>query len=636
MGKNKNLKSRNGFRSVIESNKTVRANTELLATLKAVVPQFFDAQDNFKIDKLERELRDSDIAEVKDGYRLNFVGKDYARLQTGRVAETVVVPNCKHNRKAENKNSGNVFITGDNIEALRHLQNAYKNKIKMIYIDPPYNTGHEFVYKDEFEFDDKMLRKVLGYGDEEVARLKSIHGKSSHSAWLTFMYPRLKIAQKLLTEDGVIFVSIDDNEQANLKLLMDDIFGEGNFVANFIVIRSEGGGLAKQAVVGHDYLLIFAKNISNFMPLGKTKDIRGKVVLRDGEEYWIETDWLRKEFGKYGTCLYEDVEKYFGREKKEEIDNRIKEGLYILVKKKNKHVVGRYRKIKDDASKFYTVLKHLNKNGNADLEQLGLGEIFDYPKPISLCKELILGATIFSNDDIILDFFAGSGSTAHAVMQLNAEDGKNRKFILVQTDEPTNPKSKAYQTGYKTIDQIAHDRITFAGKKILDEYNTKQTQLDHNNKSTWNKDIGFKHYRLTNSDVKNLDKVIEFNPLDTQLLKSDMVESFAFPASETNGADVLLATWMLADGFTFDTQAETVNLANYQAHYIKDATTLYLINPNWNTESLRKLVSKIRQNELPVSTIIIYPYSFSFSAMRELKINIKKNLITTPSIIDRY
>ncbi|MDR1053731.1 MAG: site-specific DNA-methyltransferase [Planctomycetaceae bacterium] len=614
----------------------VKANTDLLATLKAAVPQFFDADDNFKIDKFERELKDADIAEIRDGYKLNFVGKDYARLQTGRVAETMVAPNCKHNNKTENKNSGNVFITGDNLEALRHLQNAYKNKIKMIYIDPPYNTGHEFVYKDAFEFDDAKLKNILGYSGEEVARLKSIQGKSSHSAWLTFMYPRLKIAQKLLTDDGVIFVSIDDNEQANLKLLMDDVFGEGNFVANFIVIRSEGGGLAKQAVVGHDYLLIFAKNISNFTPLGKIKDVRGEIVVKNNEEYWIETDWLRKEFGKYGTCYYEDVEKYLGRQKKEEIDRNIKDGSYILINKKNKHIVGRYRKIIGDSSKFYTVIKHLNKNGNTDLEQLGLGEIFDYPKPVSLCKELILGATIFSkDDDIILDFFAGSGTTAQAVMQLNAEDGKNRKFILVQTNEPTNPKTKAHKNGYKTIDQIAQKRITLAGKKILDEYNSKQ-QPNKNNKTTWNKNIGFKHYQLINPNVKTVDKILNFNPSDKKLLESDMIKPFAFPETKTNGIDVLLTTWLLADGFTFDTQVQTIKLANYKAHYINDAKNLYLINQNWNTKALKELINKIRKKELTINTIIVYPYSFTLESMRELKTNIKTNLNNPPSIIERF
>ncbi|MDR2644150.1 MAG: site-specific DNA-methyltransferase [Planctomycetaceae bacterium] len=646
MGKSKKnlIKFYSEISNTVEKNKKVKANTDLLNTLKTTVPQFFDAEGNFKIDKFERELKEADISEVCDGYKLNFVGKDYARLQTGRVAETMIVPDCNHNNKPENRNSGNIFITGDNLEALRHLQNAYKNKIKIIYIDPPYNTSNEFVYNDVFEFDDDKLKNSLGYSIEEIDRLKSIQGKSSHSAWLTFMYPRLKIAQKLLTDDGVIFVSIDDNEQANLKLLLDDIFGEGNFVADFIVIRSEGGGLAKHAVIGHDYLLIFAKNISNFTPLGKAKKIRGEKVIKNNEEYWIETDWLRKKFGKYGICHYEEIIEYLGQKKKDEIDKGIENGFYVLIKKDNRHIVGRYRKMSDDISKFYTVLKHLNKNGKTDLAKIGLDEIFDYPKPVSLCKELISGATICNKDEIIiLDFFAGSGTTAQAVLELNAEDGGNRKFILVQIDEPANPESIAYKAGYKTIDQIARKRIMVAGVKTLDEYNSKQaqhcnkTKIDNaNNTTSWNKNIGFKHYRLMNPNVRTIDKILEFDPNDEKLIESDMITPFAYPATRTDGISVLLSTWMIADGFNFETQAEKINFANYQAHYVKDAATLYLINQNWNTKALEVLLHKIRNNELTVNTIIVYPYSFLFRAIRELKTNIKTNLTNPPAIIDRY
>jgi adenine-specific DNA-methyltransferase len=202
-----------------EQNQNVHPNTELLQTLKSSLPQYFDSEGNFKLDKFETELKSNNISEARDGYLLSFVGKDYARLQTGQSSENVIVPDVTHNSQPENINSENIFITGDNIEALRHLQNSYIGKIKMVYIDPPYNTGKEFVYNDKFEFNDEKLKSALGYGEAEIERLKSIQGKSSHSAWLTFMYPRLKLAHKLLTDDGVIFVSIDDNEQANLKLL---------------------------------------------------------------------------------------------------------------------------------------------------------------------------------------------------------------------------------------------------------------------------------------------------------------------------------------------------------------------------------------------------------------------------------
>ncbi|WP_461248146.1 DNA methyltransferase [Treponema sp. R6D11] len=250
----------NGLKAILNHNETVQPNDDLLNTLKAAIPQFFDKDGNFKTDIFEDELKRNNIAEARDGYKLSFVGKDYARLQVGIKSETMIVPDCKHNSQAQNVNSGNVFITGDNIDALRHLVNAYENQIKLIYIDPPYNTGKEFVYSDNFEFSDEKLKLILGYTDEEITRLKSIQGKSSHSAWLTFMYPRLKIAHRLLKNDGVIFVSIDDNEQANFKLILDDLFGESNFVSNSILLNNRGGrdygGIAKQ----HEYILIYTKS----------------------------------------------------------------------------------------------------------------------------------------------------------------------------------------------------------------------------------------------------------------------------------------------------------------------------------------------------------------------------------------
>jgi adenine-specific DNA-methyltransferase len=545
----------------------------------------------------------------------------------------MIAPDCKHNALPENANSGNIFITGDNIDALRHLVNAYENQIKLIYIDPPYNTGKEFVYSDKFEFSDEKLKSILGYTDEEIARLKSIQGKSSHSAWLTFMYPRLKIAQKLLKDDGVIFVSIDDNEQANLKLLMDDVFGEGNFITAFIVIRSEGGGLAKQAVIGHDYLLAFAKNVFYFDPLGRRKDIRGKIVIKDGNEYWIETDWLRKEFGKYGTCLYEEIVKYHGNKKKTEVDEGIKNGLYILIKKEQGHIVGRLRKINDDTSKFYTILKHLNKDGNTDLKSLKLENIFDYPKPVSLCKEIVLASTIKTSqkDSIVLDFFAGSATTAHAVMQLNAEDGGNRKFIMVQLDEQTNHDSEV-QKKYNTIDEIARERIKNAGEKILCDYREDLAKRTNG----WDKDIGFKHYRLITPDVKTLEKIVEFKPEETNLIADDMVKPFEYKETNTSGLDTILSTWLIGDGYRFDTPIEEIIFGNYKAHYVLEAAMLYLINHDWDTAALKDLLNQIGTNKLLVKTIVVYPYSFAFEAMRELKTNIKTNLDVQLNLIERF
>ena len=302
----------------------------------------------------------------------------------------------------------NLIIKGNNLIALHTLKQQFRGQVKLIYIDPPYNTG-----SDSFGYNDRFNR----------------------SSWLTFMRNRLQVASELLTDDGVFFASCDDNEQAYLKVLMDEIFGTENFITNFVVIRAEGGGLAKQVVKGHDYLLTYAKKIESFEPLRKPKDIRGKIVEKDGEKYWIEEDWLRKEFGKYGTCYYEDIERIKGKDKKDEIDKGIENGEYILLKKgNNKTIVGRYRALAEDGSKFYSVLKHLNADGKNELNDLMGEDTFSFPKPISLLKEIILGATFFEKDKdaIILDFHSGSGTTAHAVLELNKQDNGNRKFILVE------------------------------------------------------------------------------------------------------------------------------------------------------------------------------------------------------------
>lgn len=400
--------------------------------------------------------------------------------------------------------SDNLYIEGNNLEVLKLLQETYLGKVKMIYIDPPYNTGNDFVYEDDFAQSTEEYLANSGQFDEEGNRLvKNLDSNGRfHTDWLNMIYPRLKLAKDLLSDDGAIFISIDDNEQTNTKKLFDEIFGETNKVAEFIVIRAEGGGMAKQVIKGHDYLYVYAKNITSFIPLGKPKDIRGKIIEKDGEKYWIQEDWLRKEFGKYGNCHYEEILEYKGQEKLDEINRGIAKGDYILIPKANgMNIVGKLRNIKEDSSKFYSVLKHLSANGIKDLQSLHMEKYFSYPKPVSLVQELVAGMTIFTSKkgDVVLDFFSGSATTAQAVMQLNAEDGGNRKFIMVQwpeitydgkketykdkngeekeryiIDEETNypvivKDSEARKAGYWTITQIGKERIRRAGQKIQQE-----------------------------------------------------------------------------------------------------------------------------------------------------------------------
>ena len=483
----------------------------IAALFPSAITETKDADGKLKravnFDQLKQLLSD-EVADGDECYEFTWVGKKQSIIEGNRPIRKTLRPSKEESKNWET--TENLYIEGDNLDVLKLLQNSYLNKVKMIYIDPPYNTGNDFIYRDNFKVSKEDYEEELGLFDEEENRLfknTETNGRY-HSDWCSMMYPRLQLARNLLTDDGVIFISIDDNEVHNLRKICDEVFGEENIVASFIVIRSEGGGLAKQAVIGHDYLLVYAKSIQTFKPLGKQKDIRGKIENINGEDYWIETDWLRKEFGKYGTCPFEEIEKYLGINKKIEIDEGLKKGIYVLVKKDDCHIVGRYRKISDDTSKFYTILKHLNKNGVNELNELGLGQYFSFPKPLSLLKELILGSTILSKKEknIILDFYSGSSTTAHAVMQLNAEDGGNRKFIMVQLPEETDPKSEAYKAGYKNICEIGKERIRRAGKKIEEELKAKSTKGDlfEGDKEVKMVDTGFRVLKVDSTNMKDV------------------------------------------------------------------------------------------------------------------------------------
>lgn len=327
--------------------------------------------------------------------------------------------------KGIKETSYNFLLEGDNLHSLKLLQKTHKNRVDVIYIDPPYNTSNSLTYNDKRVSADDSYR---------------------HSKWLSFMEERLRIARELLSEDGIFFASIDDNEGYQLKILCDEIFGESNFIGSFAVIKAEGGGMAKHLVKGHDMLFVYAKDINKRFPLARPKDIRGKIIQIYGVEYWIQEDAIRKTFGQYGNLHYEEILDYRDEGFKQEIDNGINNKEYILVKKDSgMHVIGKLRRIDEDYSKFYSVIKHLNADGVRELEMMGLSGIFDYPKPVSLIQELIEGATFIKKDEyIILDFFAGSGTTGEAVIRANQKDGKNRRFILCTNNEVSARQKLAF------------------------------------------------------------------------------------------------------------------------------------------------------------------------------------------------
>lgn len=358
----------------------------------------------------------------------------------------------------------NFLLEGDNLHSLKLLEKTHKGKIDVIYIDPPYNTSNSLTY------DDKRISKSDSY---------------LHSKWLSFMESRLLIAKRLLDKEGIMFLSIDDNEGYQLKLLCDEIFGEENFMGSFAVIKAEGGGMAKYIIKGHDILFVYAKDLSVRFPLAKPKDIRGKITNIDGVDYWIQEDSIRKKFGSYGNLHYEEILEFRDQQFKDKIDEGLKNHEYILVPKDNgMNVIGKLRKLDEDYSKFYSVIKHLNSDGVNQLKNMGLDTKFDYPKPLSLVQELVEAATFkHKNKYIILDFFAGSGTTGEAVIKANQKDGKNRQFILCTNNEVSTKQKlefvkemgylKDYYPNNNTTDSAIENKI----EKNLSQNGLTLTQL---------------------------------------------------------------------------------------------------------------------------------------------------------------
>lgn len=498
---------------------TKENKNELLEYLKLNFPQTIkDGQVDLKAIAMLLGLNNKEIR----GYELSFTGKALANA----LYDT---PNTKELKfhKSLSKNfetTKNAIIKGDNLHALKLLKSAYYEKIKMIYIDPPYNTKNDkFIYNDDFVKEHKKLLIEVGLLEitEEGEEIRSeilnffinAKGDRSHSAWLNFMLPRLKLARDLLREDGVIFISIDDNEQANLKILCDEIFGEENFVADFIRKTKSTTNDAKTGLnYQHEFLLCYAKDRANVNLLGGEKDLSGyKNPDNDPNGAWVSSDPTAKS-GDMKTGYFAVKNPYTGkvdyptngrfwRFSQNTMQKHIDEG-HICFKKEHKDnergfIYKRYLKdlqtnLRTFDSLKFTDNKFMNQVATKELLALGLGEYFTYPKSVEFMKEIINHATN-DNSDLILDFFAGSGTTAQAVMELNAEDNGNRKFILVQLDEKIDEnKSKVAYDFCKNelgsenpvISDITIERVKRAGEKILKENRDK------------NLDLGFKVFSM--------------------------------------------------------------------------------------------------------------------------------------------
>lgn len=481
-------------------------------------------------DMLKQELSDHVVDGLQERYQFTWPDKRKAILAANAPINKTLRP-CRE-ESVDFDNTENLYIEGDNLEVLKLLQETYLGKVKMIYIDPPYNTGNDFVYNDDFKQSSDEYVENSGQMDEEGNRLVANTESNGrfHTDWLNMMYPRLKLAKDLLSEDGVIFISIDDNEVENLRKICDEIFGERNFIGVFVINSTPNardyGHIGKM----HEYALFYSKDVlytkTNMLPETdkkfKYKDSQGEYnihPLYNSNEaftninrpnlfypFYIYLDEpLENGFFKIGLeKKTNSIELYppksqknnvqfvwrWGKEKARE--NLNKEIIGYQTSDKEYRIVQKMRHSEKIIRSLLNETKYSSRRGTAEVENIMEGKIFMFPKPISLLEDFCL--TGINSTDIILDFFSGSATTAHAVMQLNAEDGGKRKFIMVQLQEECAENSEAYKAGYKNICEIGKERIRRAGQKIKEE----------NPLTTQDLDIGFRVLKCDSSNMEDV------------------------------------------------------------------------------------------------------------------------------------
>ncbi|HBC3968533.1 site-specific DNA-methyltransferase [Vibrio mytili] len=604
-------------------------NSKQLAILKKHFPNCFDRDGNFIQERMLEVVNESEIELSKESYSLNWLGKSYSRLLANLPPKTLIHADVEHNSQEQHKDSNNLLIKGDNLEVLKHLVNAYSEKVKMIYIDPPYNTGSDgFVYNDDRKFSKEQLAELAGIDIDEAERILSFadQGSSSHSAWLTFMYPRLYIARELLKEDGTIFVSIDDNELSQLKLICDEIFGESNFIG--VISRSTGtrmGSGSRGVARELDYVVVYAKSdIASLNKLPMTteqlsiyneEDKKGKYLLRslrrtggenrredrpsmffpvinpDGEEVYPiapegwESRWV------CGQETYREL-----IEKDEIVWKKVKKGNVEKWQIYQKHYANDEGR---EVSDLWTS-EAGNKKATKEVSALfGGAKVFTNPKSVDLIRQIIL---LGSNDgDLVLDFFAGSGTTAHAVLTLNAQANGTRQFITVQLSEKTDNKSVAYEQGYDTIFDITKERIIRAAQQVK--------KIDMGNSE--HVDLGFKIFETVEDfRVEEDDKELTLSNLtmfDDVLLTEEQYQT-------------LLITWALYDGSELTTPIHDIDLDGYTAHLCD--RRLYMIAPDFSSNALKALLHKLDDtDDKDFDPNKIVYYANNFDSVKQMELN---------------
>lgn len=551
-----------------------------------------ETEKGFEVDfnTLKQEMSNIIADDTKEKYQLTWPGKKEAILLANTRTTKTLRP--LKEKSVDFDNTENIYIEGDNLEALKILQESYLNKIKCIYIDPPYNTGNDFIYNDNFNKNTNEELEDSGQVDEEGNRLITNTESNGrfHSDWLSMMYSRLKLARNLISDDGVIFISIGNDEIDNLGKIMDEIFGENNFIAQLVWTNNEGGGSSdsKFFKIKHEYVLCYAKNINNTVEICS-------VEIEDTTRYKL-SDKHFNERGKYqlvklasaslqystsldypiiapdGTKVMPkdntDKDRAIWRWSKEKLKWGF-ESDFLEWKKDKNEVWQLYTKqytncdkdgnlVKRTKTPLGLIDKYSSTQGSNELFKLFKCRTFGYPKPTELLKYLIERFTY--NNDMILDFFSGSATTAHAVMQLNAENSGNRKYIMVQIPEKCDENSEAHKNGFETICDIGEERIRRASKKIKEETNA-------------NIDYGFRVYKIDSSNMKD----VYYKPNDIEQAQLNLFET---NVKEDRTNEDLLTQIILDLGLTLDLKIEEKNILSNKVYYVAENSLVACFDKN--------------------------------------------------------
>jgi len=468
-------------------------------------------------EKLKLELSE-DISDEAESYDFTWVGKKASIIEANTPIRKTLRPCVEESKNWEN--TQNIYIEGDNLDVLKLLQESYLNSIKMIYIDPPYNTGNDRIYKDKFNMSKDEYEEQIGLYDEEEKKLfrNTESNGSFHSDWCSMMYPRLKLASNLLSDDGVIFISIDDNEVDNLQKICNEIFGKENFES--FVWKKKGGAGNTEKIIGKltEFILCYFKTKSPGV-FNYNKSIERKYKFKDKIGLYNLEGLEKTNLGSYErpTMIFEVTDpktnkKFYPNKNfrwtigENTMNKMIQEGkIFFDYNKEKIYRIKRPKDYEESENVYYNLLLdegslYMAKDEMGEL--LGNREIFDTPKPSKLIKKLLEIAS--NNNSVILDFFSGSATTAHAVMQLNAEDVGNRKFIMVNLPEPCDENSEAYKAGYKNISEIGKERIRRAGEKIRSEIEKNNSQLKIDEEPKKVPDIGFRVFKVDSTNMKDV------------------------------------------------------------------------------------------------------------------------------------